>query len=535
LDHSSSSVTKEEGFMKDSARESIVVITGASSGIGRATALAFAGKGSGVVLAARREEVLREVAAECERLGGRALVVPTDTSDEAAVESLARQAVEHFGRIDVWVNNAAVGLYARFEDAPAADYRRVIEVNLFGYIHGARAALPRFYRQGHGVLINNASVMGTVPAPYASAYVVSKHGVRALGDSLRQEILLAGADRVHVCTVLPATIDTPFFRHAGNYTGRAVKAMPPVYAPEAVADAIVRLAENPAREVVVGNAGRMMELGQTLSKGMSEQALAVMVDKQHLANEPAPPTSGNLFSAMDEGSGVTDGWDGVSLERGRLATAPGIGKVAAALLVAVPAAFAWRRSRQGSANGQEAGVEGRAEQPATKAGPGPKDKKDLVVAWLDDAYAMENALVRVLDHRIRDARDYPWVRAKDEQHLEETRLHAELVRGCLERLGAQPSALKSMAGTVFGAIQAPMTGMARDEIVKNFLVDHAAERFEVASYRALVAAAEEIGDVETAAVCSRILAEDEAMADWIVDNTPRIVRERMNELAGSAG
>jgi ferritin-like metal-binding protein YciE len=164
---------------------------------------------------------------------------------------------------------------------------------------------------------------------------------------------------------------------------------------------------------------------------------------------------------------------------------------------------------------------------------GPKDKKDLVVAWLDDAYAMENALIRVLEHRIKDAKAYPWVRERDERHFEETRRHADLVRGCIERLGAQPSAAKSIMGNVFGAVQAPMTGMARDEIVKNFLVDHAAEQFEVASYRALVAAAQEVGDEETAAVCERILLEDQAMANWILEHLPRIVQERMRELAGA--
>ncbi len=159
--------------------------------------------------------------------------------------------------------------------------------------------------------------------------------------------------------------------------------------------------------------------------------------------------------------------------------------------------------------------------------------KDLVIAWLNDAHAMENALVQVLEHRVNDAKEYPAIQAMDQQHLEETRRHAEQVKGCIERLGGNVSGVKSMVGTLFGTMQAPMTGLARDEMVKNALVDFAAENFEVASYRALIVAATEVGDLETAAICEQIMREDQAMADRIQQSLPGIVSERMRELAGN--
>jgi len=159
-------------------------------------------------------------------------------------------------------------------------------------------------------------------------------------------------------------------------------------------------------------------------------------------------------------------------------------------------------------------------------------KHDLVLAWLNDALAMENALAAVLRHRIKDAKGFPAVEAMDRQHLAETLEHAERVKQCIARLGSKPSTAKSLFGTIFGVVQAPMTGLARDEVVKNCLVDHAAEQFEVASYTALIAAANEIGDTETVAICEQNRREDEAMAAKIVAGIPDVVAAHVGTLSG---
>jgi NAD(P)-dependent dehydrogenase (short-subunit alcohol dehydrogenase family) len=244
--------------MKRNLAETVVLITGASSGIGRATAQLIAQRGGSVVLVARTSEALNEVARECEQAGGRALAVPADVTDEAQVKAAAQRAIEHFGRVDVWVNDAAVSLLASFEEAPPDAFRRVIETNFFGYVHGARAILPHFRERKQGILINVASVMGKIGAPYATAYVASKFAVTGFSESLRME--LQNFPGIHVCTVLPATIDTPLFQHAANFTGRAVNAPPPVYAPEEVAEAIVQTILRPQREVAVGNTRRMVAM-----------------------------------------------------------------------------------------------------------------------------------------------------------------------------------------------------------------------------------------------------------------------------------
>jgi len=229
---------------------------------------------------------------------GRALAVPTDVSDKEAVQDLARQAADRFGRIDVWVNNAGVMAYGYFEQIPDETYRQVIETNLFGSINGARAALPYFREQRSGVLINVSSLWGRMFSPYVSAYTTSKFGVRTFSESLREA--LADEEGIEVCTILPQSIDTPIFRHAANYSGRGAKPVPPIADPGRVVKAILRCIEHPRREVSVGYVGHLEAIIQETMPGPFNWLAPYVMRWAAFSSETSEGKPGNVFDPMPE-------------------------------------------------------------------------------------------------------------------------------------------------------------------------------------------------------------------------------------------
>ncbi|MDT0265775.1 SDR family oxidoreductase [Streptomyces sp. DSM 44915] len=325
-------------------RDRVVVITGASSGVGRICAERFAARGCAVVLAARRGAELERVARRCRRhRGARALAVPTDVTSAAAVDALARRALETYGRIDVWVNCAAVAAFGSVESVPPDIARRVLETDVLGCLHGARAALPAMRAQGRGTVINIASAVGVAPVPYNSAYVMAKSAVRALGGCLRQELLLSGHREVRVCTVLPASLDTPFFAAAANYSGRAVRPLPPVYRPERVARRVERLVRAPRREVSVGPAAGALRVLSVVLPAGTEWFLAHRMDRGHLSRtESAPDGAGNVLRPVPAAA-RHGGWHGATRTGLRRLTAV----AAAAAAVATARALTARRAAGG--------------------------------------------------------------------------------------------------------------------------------------------------------------------------------------------
>lgn len=283
------------------------VVTGASSGFGRGVARELGRLRANVVLAARRGEVLDDVASEVAAAGGQALVVVTDVSRADEVVRLGARAVERFGDIDVWINNAGVGAIGPFERIPAADHERVIDVNLKGVTFGSHTALQQFLRQGRGTLVNVGSVESAVPLAYHSSYAATKAGVLALGRALNEELRLAGARDIVVATVMPWAADTPFFAHAANHSGGTPR-MAAMDDAAKVVDAIVWVSMNPREELPVGWKARGAVVAHAMMPDATERLAADVANHMQVVTAPAAPaTHGALHQPTPDGLGVDGG------------------------------------------------------------------------------------------------------------------------------------------------------------------------------------------------------------------------------------
>jgi NAD(P)-dependent dehydrogenase (short-subunit alcohol dehydrogenase family) len=300
--------------MPRAVADQVVVIVGASSGIGRAAALEFARRGATVACAARSEGALSSLVEEIRAAGGEALAVPTDVTDPQAVRDLAAAVEDRFGRIDTWVNNAAVAVWGKVEDITDDEFAQVMRVNFLGHVHGVHACLEPLRRAGGGVIVGVSSMEGVRAVPMHAPYTASKWALRGFYDCLRMELMESG-DAIAVTTILPGPIATPFFEHARSKVGAMPKPPPPTYAPEVVARAIVRASVRPTREVPVGGPALGFFAAQRLSPALTDAVMSlrrVAVDAQR-ADRPDNGTD-NVDAPVAEPGRVRGAFTGRVLE-----------------------------------------------------------------------------------------------------------------------------------------------------------------------------------------------------------------------------
>ena len=277
-----------------------IVITGASSGIGLATARLSAARGARVVLSSRNEEDLRRACDEIRAKGGRATFVVADVAVPQAVDRIAETAIQEFGSFDTWVNNAGVSIYGKLTEIPLADKRRLFDTNFWGVVHGCRTAV-RHLREHGGAIINIGSIVSDRAIPLQAVYSASKHAVQGYTDGLRMEL---EHDKlpISVTLVKPSAVDTPYLEHARNYMDEAPNFPPPVYSPDVVAEAILECAEKPVREVTVGGGGRLMAVMGRVAPRTTDLYMEQTMFRQQKSEGRSPHTLDSLYSPGHDGS-----------------------------------------------------------------------------------------------------------------------------------------------------------------------------------------------------------------------------------------
>lgn len=289
--------------------EQVLVITGASSGIGLVTAKLAAERGARVVLAARNERDLAAAVQEIRHASGRAVQQVADVADPEQVDAIARTAVREFGRIDTWVNNAGVALYGRAMDVPLADMRRQFDVLYWGEVHGMRTAVSHLRSNG-GAIINIASALTDRAVPLQGNYSAAKHALKAFTDTLRMELESDGVP-ISLTLVKSASIDTPLFDKAKSYLGVEPRPIPPVYAPEVVARAILEAAQRPIREITPGGAAVALPIVETLAPTLADRYMERTLFREQKTREPLGDRPDNLYEPVEHDGGARgQNWTG---------------------------------------------------------------------------------------------------------------------------------------------------------------------------------------------------------------------------------
>lgn len=288
--------------------EQVIVITGASSGIGLVTAKHAAAGGARVVLAARNARDLERAVQDIRARGGRAIHVVADVADPQQIEQIADTAVREFGRIDTWVNNAAVSMYGRIMQLSIEDMRRQMDVNYWGQVYGSRVAVHQMRERG-GALINVASALADRAIPLQANYCAAKHAIKAFTDGLRMELEEEGVP-ISVTLVKPASIDTPFFQKAKTYLGVEPQPVPPVYAPEVVSEVILHAAQHPLRELIAGGSGAKLSAARFAPRAADLYMERWTFDSQR-TNRPMNGRPDNLYELVaDDGGERGRNWSG---------------------------------------------------------------------------------------------------------------------------------------------------------------------------------------------------------------------------------
>jgi len=280
-------------------REQVIVITGASSGIGLATALSAAEQGASVVLAARSEETLKNLEQRIRESKGEALAVVVDVSKRADLEKLADAAISRFGRIDTWVNDAGVSIYGRLDEVTEEDSRRLFDVNFWGLVNGSLVALP-YLKSSKGALINVGSEVSEAVVPLQGMYSASKHAVKGFTDALRLELIEVDKAEISITLIQPTAVDTPYPQHARNYMEEEPKLPSPMIEAQQVADAILRAAVTPTRAIKVGMMAKVDTFIAKNLPALGDKMGAKQVNRQQYDEAPRNP-EGTLEHAGEEG------------------------------------------------------------------------------------------------------------------------------------------------------------------------------------------------------------------------------------------